>query len=256
METYMGRHLGCNHAFSLMELIVGLGVVAVMSSILVPVFNKVKAQAKQTSCLSNERQIGYALLQYSDDNDEHLPCGISGMPYQGIGWAGSIYPYTKNGNIYHCPSDPAMSLKNSVAVSYALNGLVVPAGINAVTMPSRTILLSEVAPQDNVWVNVEDVNEAWSSSHSSIDISDAIITATGDGSWTCCDGVQYKYATGYIREYPNGRPFNQDMANSRHLKGANYLYVDAHVAYVNPKQVRSRFVSVNDLEGEAFYSVY
>ena len=63
------RRLG----FSLVELLVVIGIITLLVSILVPSLRKAKVMAKQINCLSNTRTIGHALLAYANSNDGYLP---------------------------------------------------------------------------------------------------------------------------------------------------------------------------------------
>jgi len=91
-------------AFTLIELLVVIAVIAIIAAILFPVFAKVREKARQTTCVSNERQIGMALEQYTEDNDECLPIRTpNGEPYT---WKFEIYGYLKSTEVYKCPSNP------------------------------------------------------------------------------------------------------------------------------------------------------
>jgi len=97
-------------AFTLIELLVVIAIIAILAAILFPVFAKVREKARQTSCASNLKQIGLALVQYTQDWDEttshmqvtKIPGGIDGS---GITpkWQLPLQTYIKSQNLYLCP---------------------------------------------------------------------------------------------------------------------------------------------------------
>ncbi len=59
--------------FTLIELLVVIAIIAILAAILFPVFAQAREKARQTQCLSNEKQIGTSLMMYAQDYDEVLP---------------------------------------------------------------------------------------------------------------------------------------------------------------------------------------
>jgi prepilin-type N-terminal cleavage/methylation domain-containing protein/prepilin-type processing-associated H-X9-DG protein len=99
-------------AFTLIELLVVIAIIAILAAILFPVFAKAREKARQTSCLSNCRQLATAMLSYAQDNDErlcnwHTPCWTPA--YEGLWnspWWIDIQPYVKSWGLFSCPSSP------------------------------------------------------------------------------------------------------------------------------------------------------
>jgi len=99
--------------FTLIELLVVIAIIAILASILFPVFARAREQARKSACNSNVRQITMALLQYVQDYDETFCLYSQGSGYQGsLGygggdgarWADMIMPYVKNSQLFNCPS--------------------------------------------------------------------------------------------------------------------------------------------------------
>jgi len=88
--------------FTLIELLVVIAIIAILAAILFPVFAKVREKARQTTCLSNLKQMGLAVLEYNQDYDDTYPlvyAAYSADP-QNVGHAGAdelLQPYIKDG---------------------------------------------------------------------------------------------------------------------------------------------------------------
>jgi prepilin-type N-terminal cleavage/methylation domain-containing protein len=83
-DTIMKKAKG----FTLVELLVVIGIIAVLISMLLPALNKAREQARRTQCLSNLRQVHALFAMYANANRDQIPIGCSGneMQYNYIIW--------------------------------------------------------------------------------------------------------------------------------------------------------------------------
>jgi len=89
--------------FTLIELLVVIAIIAILAAILFPVFAKAREKARQSSCMSNVKQITLGLLQYTQDYDERVPMRYN-ESVTTIRFPNLILPYIKNTQIFRCPS--------------------------------------------------------------------------------------------------------------------------------------------------------
>ncbi len=100
--------------FTLIELLVVIAIIAILAAILFPVFARAREKARQTSCLSNCKQIALAMNMYAQDYDETTvpaattfpgtPCGGHPGRYE---WPSLLFAYTKNEQMWICPTSKA-----------------------------------------------------------------------------------------------------------------------------------------------------
>ena len=125
--------------FTLIELLVVIAIIAILAAILFPVFARAREKARQASCVSNLKQIGYAFQMYAQDYDGLLPhcyefpsAAEQGPPSV----VDVLTPYTKNQQIFHCPSD-----RLATGFCFAVEGTSYDAGLGLlnVFMPDLPI---------------------------------------------------------------------------------------------------------------------
>ncbi len=117
-----GLHPGAG--FTLIELLVVIAIIAILAAILFPVFAQAREKARQTSCISNLKQIGTAFVSYSQDYDEMWPRTLWGASPSGAvcSWPTIIQPYVKSVDIFRCPSYTAEPLGVTPGTYAAPNG--------------------------------------------------------------------------------------------------------------------------------------
>ncbi|RYX86860.1 DUF1559 domain-containing protein [bacterium] len=99
-------------AFTLIELLVVIAIIAILAAILFPVFARARENARRTSCMSNLKQMGLGVMQYTQDYDERYPSqsiGGNGVAHLDR-WMDSIYPYVKSEQLFTCPSSSVNNL--------------------------------------------------------------------------------------------------------------------------------------------------
>ena len=223
-----------HHGFTLIELLVVIAIIAILAAILFPVFQKVRENARRTACLSNEKQLGLAFLQYNQDYDEMFPVAPANTNGPGVpspGWAGAIYPYVKSTGAYACPDDSSTIADTSLnRCSYAFNvdyyvdfGAVKPVSLAQMNAPASTVILVEIS-SGGMHPNNTDYSP----------LADGYtgISYTNDGKQS---GT---YRTGLM----GNRPFDASVSatqdtSPRHTMGSNFLAADGHAKYLTGSRV-------------------
>jgi len=220
--------------FTLIELLVVIAIIAILAAILFPVFAKVREKARQTSCLSNEKQLGLGILQYTQDNDESfMPSDNGAVGMNGHGWGSRIYPYVKSTGVYSCPDDTYVPNAGTTKVSYAFNVNLDPTtGGDFITYtqpslaaPAVTVLLDEITSCS------ADVKDPVSSN---ADYTEATDGDDGGGDFLYWARQQTGTLGGYTYN-----PFFFTAPTGVHTDGSNFLLADGHAKWLRGSSVSS-----------------
>jgi prepilin-type N-terminal cleavage/methylation domain-containing protein/prepilin-type processing-associated H-X9-DG protein len=133
--------------FTLIELLVVIAIIAILAAILFPVFAKAREKARQSSCLSNTKQLGLAVMQYAQDYDESMPRTYFFPDPNYVSWAMAVLPYCKSNQIFDCPSGTYKwngVWGESLSYGYSCNiGENTSRSLGTIAKPSETVLLGD-----------------------------------------------------------------------------------------------------------------
>jgi len=206
--------------FTLIELLVVIAIIAILAAILFPVFARAREKARQTSCLSNLKQIGLGFAMYASDSDGRYPPLYDNANWpNGFWWATQIQPYIKNTQILKCPS--ANSLGNWPAAPIA--------GVTAL-------------PLSYAWACYM---ECWSNGCAGLqpDPTRVMFFPGTDTYWQQpADNLLLSEFTGL---YFRGKSWATcNSADGRHNGGANCLFQDAHAKWFKVEKINETGMNI------------
>jgi prepilin-type N-terminal cleavage/methylation domain-containing protein/prepilin-type processing-associated H-X9-DG protein len=192
-----GGNVVNKRGFTLIELLVVIAIIAILAAILFPVFAKAREKARQSSCLSNVKQLGLAALQYAQDYDEILPrvnIKVGDIYY---GWQSLIYPYVKNAQVFICPSRPTIKWQGpDIANNHYPSGYGY-FGPNPPNPSLSVMALAAVQAPSNCVMFADSPSNGWYVIDGTEDVSD-----------------------------------NGGSPEPRHNEGANFCFVDGHAKWL------------------------
>jgi prepilin-type N-terminal cleavage/methylation domain-containing protein/prepilin-type processing-associated H-X9-DG protein len=212
--------LNRKYGFTLIELLVVIAIIAILAAILFPVFGRARENARRTSCMSNMKQMGLAVQQYTQDYDENLlPTRVT-AGYFGAGnpatnqyfhWGRLLFPYTKSEQIYVCPSNSTK--RQGYTFNWHAGGFP-NLNVAAVNFASQLVLFGEAVGQDNLADNQAQLFFfIWTGTYNGPQMGRVVQDGGDDiGGGSCRVGAL--------------------VHGGRHLEGANYIFADGHVKWL------------------------
>ncbi len=251
-------------AFTLIELLVVIAIIAILAAILFPVFAQAREKARQTSCLSNLKQLGLSLNMYSQDYDGTLmqTSWELGSLKAKVHWFYLVQPYVKNQQIFVCPSDPTpvkplnrlcgpgdtigVTLCDAQAPLFSYinsyNAMPahdwIPPSEAAFDKPANLIVLGE--RRNNMNDAAMTLIGQWKGTSPFIATSGN--HGTGSGSGQVCPGDTYRFVTfadvtkGLLPSNSNDNPEIVRVKFDRHTGGSNYAFYDGHAKWFRLEQ--------------------
>ena len=194
--------------YTLAQLLVTVAIIGVLAGLLFPVSRPSGENAPRSSCQSNLKQLGLAMMQYAQDNGERFPplaihavaSSTDSFSKQPYGWADAIQIYARSTQLLQCSSEkvtvPSEDATQSGYTDYWFNTNLNALSFDKMSSPQEIFLLGE----------------------------------GNDG----LDGSDARYNRNVL---PQRWIDDENSPSRRHLETANYLYADGHVKASKPQTV-------------------
>jgi len=214
--------------FTLIELLVVIAIIAILAAILFPVFAQARESARKATCQSNLKQIGTAILMYTQDYDEMFPPPTKNTgagdfwlyPPGSFSWFGVVQPYVKNFKVIECPSIQPLDLfaqagqPDQYRVGYTYNQLLSWRPQAIVVQPAEIVMVNEGFGHQGV---VKAIGGGW------FDVKAPF-----------GPGVPYRFGMGCSVYNGFGGSAGKWFYDRIHSGTPNYLFIDGHVKARKP----------------------
>jgi prepilin-type N-terminal cleavage/methylation domain-containing protein/prepilin-type processing-associated H-X9-DG protein len=247
--------------FTLIELLVVIAIIAILASILFPVFARARENARRASCQSNLKQIGLGIEQYKQDYDSRYMFSEDEGPqapnFDGIdqpfgpyivkrvGWDHAVQPYIKSVQIFRCPSSIP---RGNFGVAGARND----AGIGNISYSMNTKVTGGWGTAKG-WGGAPLSDSELEFPASTIMVVDGASGDTGNTTSpqdhnVCCDSWAYgePHGSTILRAGEGSPPRTTEGPLRRHLDGGNYLFTDGHVKWFSAAGMPLSKVRIKD----------
>jgi prepilin-type N-terminal cleavage/methylation domain-containing protein/prepilin-type processing-associated H-X9-DG protein len=142
------------NGFTLIELLAVIAIITMLAALLFPAFAAAREKGRQSACLSNERQIGTALILYADQWDDSFPLIFN---QRGETWQSALLPFLKSKAVFLCPSNPigwginqlqetpfsGKGFPVSYEMTFLLGDLAQPLSVPLLKEPAMEIVIGE-----------------------------------------------------------------------------------------------------------------
>ncbi|RYX82692.1 DUF1559 domain-containing protein [bacterium] len=236
-------------AFTLIELLVVIAIIAILAAILFPVFARARENARRSSCMSNMKQMGLGMMQYSQDYDERVVPYRNSTPnpfaadvrVEGTGKTNTFYnqlldPYIKSAQIWVCPSNPTGWVNVDPTGTGTESGFRSYGGQNSYAV-NNYAMKSNVGPSIASFPEVATTIAVIDGSYYNT-LPNGACKLVGD-SFDPTTSTYPKYwqnlGNSYAFRYPTPPTPEESITliKARHMETLNTLYLDGHVKSLN-----------------------